>query len=162
MAYEHQHCQTCGQKLTYELEIDKGTVELLTKIARFIRAKGINAVHLSKEMLKQGLITHHQVGNISRPRFHGLVAKVKGKAGNFSLTTKGLDFLRGEPISRTVIIKKASAEAPAHVIGHSDEQVTISQIDREWGDYWSANGYSIEAGRVITYPPVKGGQSQLI
>lgn len=163
MAYEHLNCQTCGQRLSYELEIDKGTVEILTKMARFIRAKGINAVHLSKEMLKQGIITHHQVGNISRPRFHGLVARIKGEVGNFGMTQKGMDFLRGEPIARTIIIKKAAGPgSPAHVIGHSDEQVTIHQIDREWGDYWSGNGYIIEAGRVITEPPVKNHQARLV
>lgn len=136
MAYEHQNCPACGQRLTYELELDRGTVAILTSIARFVKSKGINAVHLSKEMLKQGLLTHHQVGNISRPRFHGLVAKIKGETGNFGLTQKGLDFLRGEPISRTVIIKKAAGKgSPTHVIGHGDEQVMIGQVDKEWGEY---------------------------
>jgi len=157
----HQTCPTCGQSLTYELDIDKGTVKILKVIAERIRTKGINAVHLSKELLGNGL-THHEVGNISRPRFHGLVAKVPGNASNYSLTTKGLAFLKGEAIPRVAIIKKATKGAPAHTLDHGEEMVTIGYFERGWGDYWSANGYEIREGRVITQAPVKTPQAQLL
>lgn len=153
------------QNLSYELEIDKGTTEIVKGVARAIKEKGINCVHIAKEVLAKGYITVGQRLNVSRPKAHGLIAKVKGQAGNYCLTDKGLSFLKGEPIPRLTIIKKATRNQASHVIAHSEDMVTISQIDNGWGTYWSANGYDIKEGRVITTPAVKSNpeyQKQLI
>lgn len=148
MEQKHEYCQSCGSRLTYELSIDKGTVKILKTIAKAIKAKGINVINIAKEVLGNGL-DHNEIGNISRPRYHGLVAKVPGQVSNYALTRKGIDFLNGLPIQKTVIIRKGGILKPTHVIGHSDELVTINQIEKTWGEYWSADGYTIKEGKVI-------------
>ena len=75
----------------------------MTQIARYIRTKGINVVHPRKEMEGHSL-SSNDVGNLSRARFHGLIAKVKGEKGNYLLTTKGAKFLRGEAVPKYAII----------------------------------------------------------
>jgi hypothetical protein len=162
MQYEHQTCPHCGQSLSYELEIDKGTTEIVKGVARAIKEKGINSVHIAKEVLAKGYVTVNQRSNASRPKAHGLIAKVKGQPGNYSLTNKGLAFLKGEPVPRATIIQKATQHEPSHVIGHSDATITIAEIDRGWTEYWSANGYEIREGRVVTEPQIKTPQQTLV
>lgn len=151
--YAPDVCGECGQTKTYILAIDRGTVNIVKKIARCIGDKGINAVHLSKECMAKGYLTHHEVGNISRPRFHGLVAKVKGETGNYLLTKKGAAFLRGEAIPQYAIISKAEH----HQIGYFEEEkckVTVHDFSSK-GEYWQGIGYDVEEGRVIRVPENK-------
>lgn len=155
MRRDHEICQICGQSISYELDIDKGSYEILKAIVRHVKEKGINAVHLNKELCKVGMITVRQLDNSIRLKFHGLIANIPGERGNYCITDKGFDFLNGEPISRTVIVMKRTKGKRAHVIGHSDEQMTIDVLDMGWGEYWSANGYQIIEGRVITEMPIK-------
>ena len=114
--YNPEKCECCGQTTTYLLPIDKGSVEILQKIATAIRTKGINCVHLAKEKV----LTHSELCNIIRPRFHGLVAHVEGEGmkGNFCLTRKGLDFLKGARIPRLAIVSKAESRT----IGYFDQE----------------------------------------
>ena len=152
--YQSEVCPHCQQSLTYELQMDRGSNDILKEIAKFVKIKGINAVHPAKEMMP-GILTGRQLDNIVRLKFHGLIAHINNERGNFAITTKGINFLNDQPIPLSVIIKKRVAGKRAHVIAHSDETITISQIDKEWGPYWSANGYEIREGRIITTPPVK-------
>lgn len=152
---EHENCPTCGQSVSYELDMDKGSYDILKAITRKVKDKGINIVHLNKELCKTGNITVRQLDNSIRLKFHGLIAHIPGERGNYCITDKGFDFLNGEPISRTVIIMKRTKGKRAHVIGHSDEQITIDALDMGWGEYWSANGYQIVEGRVINELPIK-------
>jgi predicted transcriptional regulator len=154
MPYDHHTCPHCGQSLTYELDIDKGSVETLKTISAFIKRKGRNAVHLTKELQGNGL-TSHQIGNISRLRFQGLVAKIEGEAGNYCLTRKGLDFLKGLSVPRTAIIKKGTENTPPHLLGYGDEMCQIKDFDKAWDGYWNASGYDIKEGRVIPPFPAK-------
>lgn len=145
-----QHCLTCGQATTYELEIDRGTVKIVTEMARFINSKGINMVHPRKE-LEGTLLTSNEVGNLSRPRFHGLIAKVKGEPGNYAITRKGFAFLRGDKIERIAIIKKSTIDEPAHTQGHvGGLWISIDELVKDWLPYWSSCGYEVKAGRVLT------------
>ena len=117
--YQAEKCECCGQTTTYLLPVDRGTIDIMISIGNAIRRKNINVIHPRKEIevdprrvaydirLKEGYLTSNQVGNLSRPRFHGLIAKVKGNPGNYCLTTKGAKFLRGEYIPRFAIISKA-------------------------------------------------------
>src|SRR3990167_8689372 len=144
---ENNHCPTCGQSTTYLLAIDKGTIKIVKAIALFIKGKGYNAVHPRKEM-EGKYLTSNEVGNLSRPRFHGLIAKVEGNSGNYLLTRKGVLFLKGEPIPRCAIISKAEGRQ----IGYTDEDpITISQID---GSYWEGIDYEIHEGQIIKNPKV--------
>lgn len=143
--YEPEKCECCGQTTTYILAIDRGTVEIVKKIALFIGNKGINAVHPRKELEGKGL-SSNQVGNLSRPRFHGLIAKVKGNAGNYLLTRKGAKFLRGEPIPKFAIISKAEGKQ----IGYFDPENEVCNVDEFFGgEYWEGINYDIVEGNVI-------------
>lgn len=146
--HDKETCPYCGQSLTYELDIDKGSVETLKTIARFIEQKGINAVHLTKELEGHGL-TSHQIGNISRLRFQGLVAKIVGEAGNYCITQKGFNFLDGQEVPRTAIIKKGTQHTHPHTMGYGEEICSIEDFDGKWAEYWQATGYQIKEGRVI-------------
>lgn len=145
--YEPEKCECCGQTTTYLLGLDRGTTEIVKQIARFIGKKGINRVHPRKEIEGHGL-SSNAVGNLSRPRFHGLIARVDGEAGNYLLTRKGAKFLRGEPVQRYAIISKAEGKQ----IGYFDpenNQVTIQELQRS-GDYWEGINYDITEGYVIS------------
>ncbi len=155
----HQHCPTCGQRITYELALDAGTAMMMGAIAEFVKAKGINAFSNTKEMIGRGY-NFHAAGNITRPRAHGLIARIPGKATNYCITDKGLAFLRGEPIESVVIVKKATKEAPSHVIAHDGPRITIGELLDGWTEFWSSNGYRIENGVVVDTPQVKN-QTQL-
>lgn len=156
LKYTPEKCDCCGQSTTYLLGIDRGTVNIVKKIAQAIGDKGINAVHLSKECLAKGYMTHHEVGNISRPRFHGLVAKIKGEVGNYCLTKKGAAFLRGEPIPKYAIISKAEK----HQIGYheGDKEICTVYDFNNKGEYWQGINYDVIEGRIIK---VEGRQATL-
>ena len=154
--YIPEVCEHCNQTKTYTLDIDRGTVEILKAISTFIRQKGINVVHPRKEMEGEYL-SSNQVGNLSRARFHGLIAKVQGNAGNYLLTHKGSQFLNGKKILRTAIISKAEG----HQIGYyetGDENVDYCSV-HEFADpekpYWEGCGYQISEGNVIEPSDIK-------
>lgn len=160
--YQPKTCESCGQTTTYELVIDRGTVDILKAISMAIRKKGVNIIHPRKEMevtsrqvpyeemVRDGHLTSNQVGNLSRARFHGLIAAVKGKSGTYCLTPKGAGFLRGEEIPRIAIISKAEG----HNIGYFEEatiRCTIRHPDlAPEKEYWIGHDYLIQDGRVIT------------
>lgn len=139
-------CPCCNQTTTYVLSIDKGTVHIVKQIARFIEQKGINAVHPRDEM--DGLwLTSNEVGNLSRARFHGLIAGIEGNAGNYVLTKKGGQFLHGRSIPKYAIISKALG----HQIGYWEPEntmVTVKDFDGE-GEYWEGVNFEIEEGNII-------------
>lgn len=139
-------CEHCGQSTTYLLAVDRGTVDILKQIARFVGKKGINVVHPRKEMEGEYL-TSNQVGNLSRPRFHGLIARYKDEAGNYVLTRKGADFLKGGRIPKFAIISKSEGKQ----IGYwKPEEYECSVGDFSNADeYWEGINYEIQEGKVI-------------
>lgn len=146
LIYVPEVCECCKQSTTYVLAIDRGTVEIVKAIARFIEKKGINAVHPRKEMEGRTL-TSNQVGNLSRPRFHGLIASLEGETGNYVLTRKGSAFLRGEFIPKYAIISKSEG----HQIGYAEPEkfkVSVKDFDSQI-DFWEGINYEIVEGRVV-------------
>jgi len=158
--YIPEKCNCCGQTKTYILSIDAGTVDILKSVARAIMLKGINAIHPRKEMevkegtmdydlmVKEGKLTSNMVGNLSRPRFHGLIAHIVGFPGSYCLTSKGARFLKGESIARYAIIDKVTG----HQIGYwNDEKYQINIKDFTTDEeYWEGINYDIREGQVIT------------
>jgi hypothetical protein len=144
--YVPEMCECCGQSTTYILAIDHGTSDILKKIARFIGKKGVNAVHPRKEM--EGIyLTSNQVGNLSRPRFHGLIAAVRDNPGNYLLTPKGAKFLRGEPVPKYAIISKAESRQ----IGYFEPDLykaTVLDFD-DPSEYWEGINYEVIEGDII-------------
>lgn len=155
--YQPEVCACCQQTTSYVLSIDQGTVDILRSIANAIRRKGINAIHPRDEMevesggpelIDNGQLTSNQVGNLSRPRFHGLIAAIKGQPGNYCLTRKGVDFLRGADIPRIAIIDKITTSQIGYYLPDK-YKVKISDFDGT-GPYWEGLGYEIQEGVVLT------------
>lgn len=150
--YNPPVCDSCHQSLTYLLPVDRGTFEIVKAIAVFIGQKGINRVHPRKEMEGEYL-TSNQVGNLSRARFHGLIARVRDEKGNYLLTRKGAQFLRGEAIPKYAIISKVDHKNA----GYFEEQkltVTVRDlIGKE--ERWEGINFTIEEGRVVRDLPPK-------
>lgn len=147
--YNPEMCECCGQSKTYLLAIDPGTVKILRAVARAIGIKGVNVVHAHKELLADGYITANERSNISRPRAHGLIAKVKGESmrGNYCLTKKGADFLRGARVPKYAIMSKAEG----HQMGYFEPDefsVTMTEVMRS-EEYWEGINYTIESGQVV-------------
>ncbi len=140
-------CPCCTQTTNYLLAIDRGTVNIVKKIALFIGSKGINIVHPRNEMEGHGM-TSNEVGNLTRARAHGLIAAVPGNPGNYCLTTKGAEFLKGAIVPQFAIRDKVSGRTT----GYYDEgRALVSVHDFDQSDeYWEGIGYDIVAGRVVT------------
>lgn len=151
--FEPHVCESCNQTTEYILSVDRGTVDIVRAIAVAIGKKGINAIHPRKEMerdkadIGMGLLTSNQVGNLSRPRFHGLIASLDGGAGNYCLTRKGAKFLHGGYIPRYAIISKSEG----HQIGYvNPEELTCCISDyKDPEEYWEAINYEIHNGQII-------------
>lgn len=147
-------CTHCGQELNYILAIDRGTTNIVKQISRFIEKKGINCVHPRKEM-EGAYLTSNEVGNLTRARAHGLIAKIKDNPGNYCLTSKGLSYLGGTSIPRFAIISKSKVNSGSMNVGYivsdppkKEEFVCIADFNSA-DDYWEGIGYTIESGRVI-------------
>ena len=154
--YVSEKCKCCGQSETYILAIDKGTAKIVKAIALFIGQKGINVVHPRKEM-EGTYLTSNEVGNLSRARYHGLIARLKGESGNYVLTRKGASFLRGEAIPTYAIISK---KFKANVGYWKPEETVIIQDfnpknpNGDSNDYWRGINYQIVEGHIIEDWPV--------
>lgn len=151
--YKPETCDCCHQTTTYLLGLDRGTVDILKKIARFIGRKGINCVHPRKEM-EGPLLSSNQVGNLSRARFHGLIAAVRGNKGNYLLTRKGADFLKGGRIPRYAIISKAEKCQ----VGYFDQETKTCVVDDFMASedpYWEGINYDVIEGQVIHTLPIQ-------
>ena len=173
--YQPAVCDHCGLQTTYPLAVDRGTALIVKALSVAIRNKGINIVHPRKEMevsrkdwsfarcINEGKVTSSMICNFIRPKTHGLIAPVKGEAGNWCLTKKGLAFLQGEPILKYVIARKTSKKTGrSHNGGYwGTEMVTIDQFNKG-GDFWEPIGYTIQEGRVVHDLPVKPKTATLL
>ena len=121
-------CQGCGREMAaYEISITPGIMNALRKLIRSVREKGVNEVHLVKDTK----LTHNEINNITRLRFHGLVAKCyegtgeekKRKSGYWLVTKRAADFIKGDiqlPVSVTVFNDR--------IVSKSETYVTIAEV----------------------------------
>lgn len=162
--YKKEVCHECGQSTTYLLALDRGTAIIVKAVAAAIKRKGINIIHPKKEMevpikewsysvaVPNGLLTSVQIGNMTRARVHGLIARIKGEPGNWCLTSKGAKFLRGEPVPRYAIIRKTRSGERSRKDDYympDTHTVTVNEIDTEGAKYWEPIGFDIVEGRVV-------------
>jgi len=158
--YKPDSCESCGQTKTYVLGLDRGTIDIVKSICVAIRKKGINCIHPRKEMevatrskpdyqylVTNGQLTSNQINNLSRPRFHGLIASVDDKPGNYCLTNKGLAFLKGQPVPRFAIISKAESKLEGY--WHPDEHSVVIGDFKPDTEYWEGCNYEIREGVVV-------------
>lgn len=144
--FESEKCACCNQSVNYLVPIDYGTIRIVKQIAKFIGKKGINAVHPRKEM-EWSMLSSNEVGNLSRPRIHGLIAKIKDKPGNYCLTSKGSKFLHGESIPKFAIRSKTDHCTVGYYLPETFS-VIVHDMQGD-GDYWDGINFSIEEGHII-------------
>ena len=158
-------CEHCGQQTEYILPLDRGTADIVKAFAAAVRIKGTNTIHPKKEMeiparewtqfrsITEGVLTSNQIGNFTRARIHGLLARLEGEAGNWLLTKKGGAFLRGQAVPRYAIVKKTTADERSHKEEYYEpetETITVFDLLHE-DDYWHTGmaDFEIVEGRVI-------------
>lgn len=120
--YKSPICPHCGQTTNYDLNLDKGIAYLLIALYNRVRLNGKNDVHIQNEMAVDrsissnpeelataGLITFKMEKNVARARKHGLIAFVERGSGRYLITGKGANFLRGESVPKTAIIRKGGS-----------------------------------------------------
>lgn len=174
-------CDHCGQAETYLLPIDFGTAVIVKAVAAKIRLKGINIVHPTKEMevpsdewsykraIAEGVLTSMQIGNFTRARVHGLIARHHTETGNWLLTRKGAAFLRGDVIPRLAVIRK-NRKTDENARSHKEEYFepetytcTVHEITQKGSGYpvWEGIDFDIVEGRIVTDLPVKRENASL-
>ncbi len=146
---EENVCPHCGQRIAYRSAVSKGHVRVLRVIVKLIQQKGVNVVHVEKELVQAGLLTGNQGRNCTHMVRLGLLAHLQGETGNYVLTDKAMRFLNGEPIPKYVIVSKRTEGKGSHTVTHSKELVSISAFSKK-GEEWEVPGFEIKAGRVIT------------
>lgn len=163
--YEPEVCQCCGQAKTYILPIDWGTSVIVKAVARAISRKGINCIHPKKEMevsaknwtyeraITEGVLTSVHIGNFTRARVHGLIARYKNEPGNWLLTRKGAAFLRGERIPRLAVIEKSKSGERSHkeeYFGAPYHTCTVHEVIKSKGHpTWEGIDFDIVDGRIV-------------
>ena len=156
--YQREKCGDCGQYSTYLLSVDRGTLDIVRAIAMAEKRKGVCAIHPRKElevsgmdyaeMYRRGLLTSNQVGNLKRPNAHELIAKVPKECGNYYVTKKGFNFLKGADIPRFAIMSKTEKRQIGYYLA-DEYAVNVKDLLRS-GEYWEGIDYEIVEGRVIT------------
>lgn len=126
--YQPETCEHCGMTTTYILGLDRGSVDILLDLFAHISAKGVNEIHPKKETdWSNNPDKTWYLTNLSRPRFHGLIAYVKEKKGYYCLTRKAGQFLRNNLVPQFAIISKATG----HQIGYWEPekyQIQLKEI----------------------------------
>jgi len=163
-AYTPERCECCGQTTTYILPVTLGVVQIIRAIATAIHKKGTNYIHPRKEMevnaewpgdqrIAEGKLTSNEVGNLSKARFHGLIAREKDNPGNYCLTDKGIDFLNGEDVPKFAIISK---EYRRQIGYYKEEEFTCNIKELIGTDYWVGIGFEIREGKVVEVEDKQG------
>lgn len=127
--YQEEVCTHCNQTITYMLRLDKGSAKIMKAMIEGVSKKGKNLIHPAKE-LDLDLYGDEKwfLSNLSRPRFHGLIAYADEEKlkGYYVITRKGGKFLRGEPVPRYAIINKSTGHQQGY--WHPEETVTIKEL----------------------------------
>lgn len=147
--FEPEVCECCKQTKNYALALDRGTALIILAIYNAVRRKNENKVHIQKEMVvlasdfpsyrdmvAGGFMTSIMWSNVSRARYHGLVAFVDGGGdGEYLITKKGAKFLRGERIPRTAIIDKATGHK-SHYLEPETDTITFAECMKRETPFW--------------------------
>lgn len=177
--YHEEVCECCGQAKTYLLPVDTGTALIVKAVAARVRAKGINVVHPTKEMevpardwtytraIREGVLTSTQIGNFTRARVHGLIARYRGEPGNWVLTTKGARFLKGERIPKLAIVQKTKKGDASHKQDYhmpDVHTVTVHEVmnPRSNDPVWEGIDFDILEGHIILELPQTPVQGTLV
>jgi stress response protein YsnF len=114
------HCDKCHRVLNiYRYNANKVMARILRAMASATQDGG-RAIDVDKIGLR-----HSERTQLTKMRFHGLVAKVKENGvqvpRHWVITNKGWKWLKGEPIQQKVLVYNNA------VLGHEGEFITIKQ-----------------------------------
>ena len=126
MKVEEQTCPYCGASMKmYWHSLTPSLLKVLVKIYVAVSEKGDNRIHPHKEMK----LTASEHMNMTKLRFHGLIAKCKkeGKVerGYWLITRRGGQFLKGE-----IAIPRDVQTFRNKVTDHKGDMVRVKDIVR--------------------------------
>jgi len=131
VASEHDgHCDRCLRVIkVYKYPVSQTMARIMREVAKATRATQERAIDM--ETLD---LTHTERSQLSKMRQHGLVVQPKDERGvkkprHWLITTKGWQFLRGEPIPAKVIV------FDNQVLGHEGGTTTIRRLLDDPGFY---------------------------
>lgn len=137
-------CDQCHQIIRiYKYPANKTLAYLLRKMA------DVSLNQEGRNFDINDVTTEHKLqSQISKLRFHALIAKVKGADGKhiprmWVITTKGWAWLRGEAITKYAVVYDNTVQ------GHEGAQVTINQVERGH-DFVQENLTTKEAGALAS------------
>jgi len=162
-------CSCCKQTTEYALPLDRGTALIVLAIFNRIRDKKQNLVHVGNEMVRPasdfssyrdmvagGWMTFKMEGNLSRARFHGLIAMEE--RGFYLLTKKGARFLRGESVPRVAIIDKTTGHK-AYYLEEEKDCVTFGGLLKRETPFWDLSDTQLD--RIGEYAPIETSTAPL-
>lgn len=139
-----ERCPHCGANMkAFWHTLNSGLVGILIEAIQFVRANNKNEFHLQKDLH----LTVNQFSNFTKLRFHGLVAKVEGKAGYWLITKKGGEFLRGE-LSVPARVKTFRNR----VKEHSEDTIHIRDLKYKFPAFESEYAYEYQKPVGISTP----------
>lgn len=123
------HCTHCEQTLKiYRYGISDSMVRVLRAMAKATEPNTGRSIDVDKLNLK-----HSERTQLTKMRFHGLVAKVKEDGHqiprHWLITRKGWQFLGKEPVPAKVVVYNNQ------VLGHDGGTITIDRIAGGAGEY---------------------------
>lgn len=157
--FDRKPCAACGQTTEYLVGLDKGAAYTVIAFYAAVRRKGLNCLHPAKEMLvmnrewtpercrDEGVITPQMRNDLKHAGAHGLIAKVRGEPGNWCLTRKGAEFLRGARIPKYAVLSKTEGKQ----IGYWEpdgQNVTIADLLKS-ATFWDPGTFEIREGRIV-------------
>lgn len=88
-----EKCPHCGASLkSFWHTLTPGLVATLRKFIEAVKSKGMNKIHLQKDMS----LSKNEYNNFQKLRYFGLVAKCKDEKGSYLITRNGGSFLRNK------------------------------------------------------------------
>lgn len=139
-------CSHCNQFVNYEISLSRGFAICLIKIYNYIQEKGVNAVHLDKELLEKGILSSNDKGNVPKLRHWGLIDQLE-ESGNYAINQRTIDFLKnGLVLPKKVIVLKG-VENDFGGFWDIQDTVTLKSLLKKDNPYWE--GDYIKYGNII-------------
>jgi len=151
MAYEKTVCHECGQTTDYLMNLDKGSAMIVVAIYQAQKRLDKSRVHLVKEMactspaeyggyygmVKAGYLTMRMIGNATKPANFGLISNADN-SGRYNVTEEGIEFLRGNPVDKSIIIDKSTHRKKGDY--ELSRKTTIKKLMRAIEVFWEVEG----------------------
>jgi len=131
-------CKYCGAGMkAFWHSLTPGLVSVLIKAIIYVKKTKKNKFHY-----KDLNLNYSEASNLQKLRFHGLIAhydKDKKRNGEWLITTRGGEFLRGE-----ISIPKQVKIFRNKIQEHSEERIHIDQLKHRFSDFDSKFAYEYD------------------